>query len=286
MGEGKGTAIVTGASSGLGAAFARALAARGHDLLLVARREERLRAVTAELAGRVDVAAEALVADLSREVDLARVEARIAQLDRIDLLVNNAGFGTWGTFAAVELARHLAMIQVHVVASVRLTHAVLPRMLARGRGGIINVSSIGAFLPGPDNVTYGATKAYLLAFSEALRGELRGSGVRVQALCPGFTSTEFHDAPDYAWFDRSVVPRFLWMSAEEVVAASLRAMDADRGRCIPDWSNRLIVALAETKPGRVLLQRGFVSVTGNSRRLRARREAYQVGASREVRERG
>lgn len=244
--NGPATAIITGASSGIGAAFARRLAAFGFDLLLIARRQDRLNTLAAELQDRHAITAEVLVADLSRLGDVERVERQIAALDSVGILVNAAGFGTVGDFAAVDLVKHLAMIDVHVVASVRLSYAALPAMLARGQGAIVNVSSIGAFLAGPagrGNVTYCATKAYLLAFSQALFEEVREAGIRVQALCPGFTYTAFHDTPEYAAFDRSQVPAVLWMSADDVVTASLRALARNQAVCIPGARSQLLVAL-------------------------------------------
>ena len=201
-------ALVTGASSGIGAAFARKLASQGHDLVLVARRQQRLASLADELHEQFCVNVEVLVADLTDAIDVGRVERRIAELRPLDILVNNAGFGIAGKFAETQVDRHLAMIHVHVLASVRFSRAALPGMLARGQGAIINVSSIGAFMPKPGDVTYCATKAYLNTFSEALQAELRGTGVQIQALCPGFTHTEFLDNPEY-WEvpDRNQNPR-------------------------------------------------------------------------------
>jgi short-subunit dehydrogenase len=168
---------------------------------------------------------EVLVADLTDAIDVGRVESRIAKLGPLDILVNNAGFGIPGKFAETQVDRHLAMMHVHVLASVRFGRAALPGMLARGRGAIINVSSIGAFMPKPGDVTYCATKAYLNTFSEALQAELRGTGVRIQALCPGFTRTEFLDNPEYEKHQvKTRIPEVLWMSAEEVVEQSLDAL--------------------------------------------------------------
>ena len=239
-------ALITGASSGLGATYARQLAAQGYNLILVARRRERLAALAAELEERHAVDAQVLAADLSTTDGVERVQERIAELPALDVLVNNAGFGIVDEFARGELDRHLDMIHVHVIASVRLCRAALPGMIARGRGSIINVSSLSAFIP-LGNVTYAGTKAYLVAFSRALQIELAGTGVRVQALCPGFTYTGFHDTPELAAsFDRAQIPRLLWMPADRVVAASLRALKR-RGRrvvYVPGWQNRLFAAIA------------------------------------------
>src|SRR4051812_49073494 len=199
-GAARGRAIVTGASSGIGEVFARRLAAGGYDLLLVARRAERLAALASELTQQFGIAAEPLVADLASAEGRDAAVARLESADDAAILVNNAGFGVWGTFASTDETKHLAMIELHVVTSVRLCRAVLPGMIARRHGAIVNVSSLAAFLPMPNFVTYAATKAYLLSFSEGLRTELRGTGVRVQALCPGFTHTGFQEAADFASF--------------------------------------------------------------------------------------
>ena len=248
------TALITGASSGIGATFARRLAARGHNLILVARREERLRALAAELEQQHRITAEVLVADLSAPDGLERVENRIAELDSLDMLINNAGFGALDKFAEIDVRKALAMIQVHVVAPVRLTRATLPGMIARGRGAIINVSSLAAFFPMRGNTTYCATKAYLNAFSLALEAELRGAGVQVQALCPGFTYTEFHDSPEFEDFDRSQIPKTFWMSAERVVTASLNALGKNRVISIPGVKNRLLALLARSGLASLLLK--------------------------------
>ena len=238
-------ALITGASSGIGTAFARRLAACQYDLVLVARRKERLANLATELRQQSHVDVEVLVADLSRPGDIEHIERRIGELGDLDLLVNNAGFGIPGTFVENPVERYLEMIAVHVLASVRLSHAALPGMIARGRGAIINLSSIGAFLTGPADESYCATKAYLLVFSRALQAELNGTGVRVQALCPGFTSTEFHDRPAYERYDiRARIPKGLWMSADEVVDRSLSALARGRVICVPGFKNRMLVLLA------------------------------------------
>ena len=242
-----GTAWVTGASSGIGEAFTRCLAARGHDLVLVARRGERLAALAAELRERHAVSVETLVADLAAPADIERIEKRIGADDRLELLINNAGFGTTGHFVDNPVARHVEMVTVHVVAPVRLCHAALVGMIARGRGAVVNVASISAFLPFANNVTYAATKRYLVTFTEALHHELKGTGVRVQALCPGFTYTEFHDTEEFASFDRGTVPGPFWMSAEKVAAASLDALRRDRPVFIPGFRNRMLVFLFRSK---------------------------------------
>ncbi len=241
-----GVALITGASSGLGAVFARQLAAQGYGLVLVARREERLAALTAELQQHYPVSAEILVADLAKPADIERVESRIAGIENLDVLVNNAGFGTTGRFAEVDLAKNVDMVEVHVMSSMRLCHAALPGMVARRRGALINVSSVVAFTPLPGTANYAASKAYLLIFSKALHAELRGSGVKVQALGPGFTYTGFHDTPEFEGFKRSRLPAFLWLTPEYVVAASLKSLKRNQAVCIPSLTYRLVVAVASS----------------------------------------
>jgi uncharacterized protein len=253
QGQGK-TALVTGASSGIGAAFARRLAADGYDLILVARREERLAALASELGRRYGVAAQPLAADLTEPTCLEEVEKCVASRVPLDLLVNSAGFGARGDFVQVDLDRQIEMIQLHVLASVRLTRAVLPGMLERNRGGIINVTSLTAFIPLPGDATYSATKAYLVSFSQALHEELRGTGVGVQALCPGFTRTEFHSVEQLPESDLARIPAMFWSHADEVVRASLQAIAGGSAVCVPGWRNRMIVALARTGVLRPLLR--------------------------------
>jgi short-subunit dehydrogenase len=257
-----GLALITGASSGIGAEFARQLAAAGHDLVLVARRQEMLAALAAELTGRYAVRAEVLAADLSSPEDIRRVEEAIRARPDLGVLVNNAGFGTNGHFMAVPIDRSQDMIAVHIIASVRLAHAALPAMVERGRGDIINVSSIAAFFTAAGGATYGATKAYLNVFSEALQVELAGTGVRVQALCPGFTTSGFHDTPAYEGFDRSAIPDRLWMTAESVVRESLESMPKGKVIVIPGRQYKLMAAAATGPFG------GSIRSTG--RRLAAR----------------
>lgn len=238
------SALITGASSGIGAAFARRLAADGYHVILVARREEKLRALAQQLQEGYPQApvADVLVADLAKAVDVERVEAHIGSINQLELLINNAGFGTSGKFAEIDLDKQLDMVHVHINATMRLTRAALPAMIARQKGFIINVSSIAAYLSNPENVTYCATKAYLNRFSQSLQLELNESGVRVQALCPGFTYSEFHDTPEYDTFTRDQIPKKLWMSAEAVVEQSLNALQGKQVIFIPGWRNRWIVA--------------------------------------------
>lgn len=185
------TAVITGTASGIGAEFARQLASRGVNLVLVDRREEPLVALRDELLLRHDLRAELLVADLLSADDIERVEWRIAELTDLEILVNNAGFAVFGNFCDVDIQGQLDLIGIHILATVRLTRAAVAGMIQRKRGFIINLPSVSSFLVNGENSTYGAAKAYVNSFSESLQDELRGTGVRIQSLCPGFTRTEF-----------------------------------------------------------------------------------------------
>jgi len=213
-------ALVTGASSGIGQVFARKLAARGYDLILAARREDRLRA----LAGELPVHVEIVPADLTTDEGIGAVEAAVRNCPALELLVNNAGFGTLKRFWEADLAGQMQMHQLHVMAAMRITHTTLGQMVPRGHGAIVNVSSVAAFAQSEGNVSYCATKAWMNSFTEGLDIELRGLGskIKVQALCPGFTLSEFHDV---LGVDRTKIPAGLWMQADDVVEASLRGLD-------------------------------------------------------------
>jgi uncharacterized protein len=242
-----GLALITGASSGIGASFARKLAERGYDLTLVARRKDRLAETAHALESSHSVRAEILVADLTRDADLLNVEAYIRAAPNLELLVNNAGFGLYGRFDSSPIEGQDRMHRLHVIAPLRLTHAALTGMVARSRGSIVNVSSVSAFGQNPGSVSYSATKTWMNSFTEGLYMELKsaGSAVRVQALCPGFTLSEFHDTMH---FDRKQIPAFMWMSADEVVDTSLRALDLGKLLVVPGWRYRLLVAIMGAFP--------------------------------------
>jgi short-subunit dehydrogenase len=239
-------ALVTGASGGIGRAFALALGERGHDLVLVARDTARLEAVAKEIEAGSGAASEILTADLSDSGALATVEARLADPARpVDVVVNNAGFGTYGKFTDLPVDREAQEIRLNVVALMRLTHAGLAGMVARGTGGVINVASIGGLQPTPGYATYGATKAFVISFTEALHEELKGTGVRCMVLSPGFTRTEFQDN---AGVDPSEVPSFMWQDASTVVDHALRAFDKGRASCVPGALNAMTAAFTSVSP--------------------------------------
>ena len=225
-------ALITGASAGLGIDFSRQLSASGARLVLVARRKERLEELAAELGN-----ARAVALDLSEPDATARLMADLAAHgDHVDLLVNNAGFGLMGEFAKLDGAKQRQMVDLNCGLLTELAHAVLPGMRERGRGGILNVASTAAFQPGPFSAVYYATKAYVLSFTEALHEELRGSGIRVTALCPGPTRTEFFQAAGYK--GGSALEKMAMASAP-VVAAGLAGLDRNDAVVIPGAVNKI-----------------------------------------------
>ncbi len=228
------TALVTGASAGLGAQFARLFAADGCDLVLVARRRESLEALAAELRAEHAVAVQVIAADLARP---EAAEALVAHLEGpVDYLVNNAGVGYLGGFAAADATRELAMLSLNMTTLVLLTRLLLPGMLARRSGRILNVGSLAGFMPGPQMASYYASKAFVNSFSEALSYELRGTGVTSTLLCPGATSTEFAAVAGVA---DSRLFKLGAMTATRVAAAGYRAMTRGRRRVIPGLYNKL-----------------------------------------------
>jgi hypothetical protein len=244
-------ALVTGASAGIGAAFARRLAAQGYDLVLVARRAGRLEELAAELTGRHGVHAEPLPADLTNDSDLKTVEDRIAREEHLEFLLNNAGFGSRGRFYESPVEVQAAMHRLHVITTLRLAHAALRKMTARGKGTVVNVSSVAAFVCRPGTTSYDATKAWINCFTEGIYLELKQvrSPVRVQALCPGYTITEFHDV---IGFDRKQVPASWWTPVERVVDASLEGLRRRKLFVIPGWRYKFIVALLRLMPRSLL----------------------------------
>jgi short-subunit dehydrogenase len=242
-------ALVTGASAGLGAAFARAYAARGFDLALVARRVDRLEALAAELSASHQAASLVIAADLSGFEAHAPVMAAIAAAGRpVDTLVNNAGFGIAQSFAAVPWARQRDFLMTMAVAPCGLAHAVLPAMIERGEGRIINVASLAAFSPGvAGNSLYPGVKSLMVKFSQSLDAECRAKGVRVTAVCPGFTKTEFAEAAGVAQIMERE-PRLLWQTADQVAEAAIRANDRGQVVVVPGWHNKLAAALMRGLP--------------------------------------
>lgn len=246
------TALVTGASSGIGETFATALARLGLDLILVARSKDKLEKMTKELARAHGCKVHALPADLSLPHPGAALAVEVAKRGlTVDLLVNNAGFGNAANFHKNEAARDQQMIALNVGAVVDLTHAFLPAMLERGDGGIINIASLAAFQPTPFMTVYGATKAFVLSFSEGLWAEYRPKGIRVLAVCPGPVDTAFFEATGNTKL-RGTVPKPMMMSAEKVVEQSLKAFRAGKTVVIPGVANKLISSMPRVMPRKLM----------------------------------
>ena len=243
----RGYALVTGASAGIGEVFAEMLAARGHDLVLVARDPARLEETAERLRGAHGREVETISADLTDRAALARIEARLADASRpVDVLVNNAGFGLKGKFADNDLEQEQAHLDVHVVAPMRLMHTALGAMVPRGRGDIVNVASVSAFLP---RGSYGAAKAYMVKLSEWAHHEYAGTGVRVMVLCPGFVRTTFHERMDVG---RDSAPPYLWLDAGSVVSEALADLEKGKAISVPSLRFKAIVGTARLLPGSVL----------------------------------
>ncbi len=242
MSESRPIALVTGASSGIGEAYARLLAREDHELWLVARGRDRLETLAAELSG-LGAVCRVHPCDLSNRQDLSDLAAQVRAEPRLSVLVHSAGFGAHGNVGVADPAKLQAMADVHVGATIALCAAAAPGMRSRRSGSIVVVSSIAGWLAGSGSATYCATKAFEITFARSLSRELRRHGVRVQALCPGYTRTHFHDTPEYEHWSRSSVPSFLWSTPEFVAAESWRKLG--RGEvCVPGLFNRLLGLVA------------------------------------------
>ncbi len=244
---GRSLVAVTGASSGIGEAFVRRLAA-GHDLLLIARRKDRLDQLASELSARYGSRVDVLEADLASDADVERVAQRLQAEPDLALLINNAGFGTRGRFWESPLRPQEDMHRLHILATLKLTHAALPGMVARNYGAIINVASVAAFVRQPGGASYAATKTWMTTFTEALYLELHNAraDVTVQALCPGYTYSEFHDKLGVE--RKGVAPSMWWLTAEQVVEASLEGLRRRKLFVVPGWHYRLLVGVLTKLP--------------------------------------
>ena len=258
--------LITGASAGIGAALARVYAEKGWDLILTARREAALTVLAAEISARYGVASTVITADLAEPEAPARlVEAIAARGLVVDGLINNAGFSRTTGFLATDPAQHAAMVQVMLSAPVALSRLLLPGMVARGFGRIINVASLAGQMPATGGDTlYGPIKSFLIKASQGLWLETRGTGVHVTALCPGYTLTEFHDVNGSREQVSSAYPPWMWQTAEHVARVAYDACEADRPRVTPGAMNNVLAALGKLLPEGLALN----MVAGHARRLK------------------
>ncbi|WAU85413.1 SDR family oxidoreductase [Streptomyces sp. Qhu-G9] len=249
------TALITGSTAGIGAAFARRLASDGHNLVLVARDTKRLGEQATELHDRHGIEAEVLTADLATDDGIEAVAARLSDRKHaVDLLINNAGFANKGVYLDVPMADELKMLKVHCEAVLRLTSAATDSMRARGRGGVVNVASVAAFLP---RGTYGASKAWVVQFTQGAAKDLAGSGVRLMALCPGFVRTEFHER---AGMGTDNIPNWMWLDADKLVTSALADLARGRTLSVPDPRYKVMMGVVKVTPRGLL--GGISSRTG------------------------
>ncbi len=253
------TALVTGATAGIGAAYAELLAKAGFDLVLVARDLPRLNTVANNLKKSYKIKVETIKADLTKPMQLANVEKRLANAAKpIEVLINNAGFGIKDSFLDSDLKREQELLDVLVTAPMRLTHAVLPHMVKRNSGIIVNVSSIASWIAGG---TYSSAKSYLTVFSEYLNNELKGTKVKVSALCPGFTRTEFHQRGKMRM---TGLPNFMWLDANKLVAKSWSDAQKNKAVSVPGFQYKTLAIIAQYAP-RPLVRKIGISVRKKQR---------------------
>ena len=250
------TCLVTGASSGIGADIARSLARRGHGVVLVARRSDRLEQLADELTAGHRIRAETLVCDLSDEADRARMLEELAELGlTVEVLVNNAGFGSGGTFQELDPERELQMVKLNVEAVADLCGRFVPAMVRAGRGAVLNVASIAAFQPIPRQATYSATKAFVVTFTDALHADLSGTGVTATSVCPGPVKTEF---PDAAGIEEAAegLPGIFWTESPDVAEEAVNALERGRRLVVPGKLNRVTALGGQHAPRGLLLSLG------------------------------
>ena len=247
------TCLITGASSGIGAEIARELAARGLGVTLVARREERLRELADEIAEAYGVEAEVVTGDVSSERGRKKITSEVeARGLTVEVLVNNAGFGSGGRFTKLDAAKETSMVRTNCEAVAALTGHYLPEMASRGRGAVLNVASLIAFQPVPFQATYGATKAFVLSFTDALHEEMRGTGVTVTAVCPGPVHTEFGEQGGFGGADERI-PEALWLEADRVARDAVRALENGDRITVPGAGNQIAALWGQHLPRSVLL---------------------------------
>ncbi len=242
----KSYALITGASSGIGEAYALSLAEKGYSLILTARRKDRLNKIAADLKKIYKTETIIIQADLSTEKGIETVLKKIRSITKIEFLVHAAGFGTRGDFADIAESKIRGMAMLHNLAAITLAREVIPSMIKRNKGFLIFVSSLGAFFTTKEYVMYSATKAFLNMFVLGLETEVKKTGVIVQALCPGLTKTEFLSTPEYSDFNYQQIPEFAWMTAQQVVEDSLKNLKKNKPVYIPGRMNRLFVSILES----------------------------------------
>jgi len=249
------TACITGATSGIGAAFARKFAKQGYDLVITGRRKEKIESLAKSLSTECNINVEVIIIELSDDKELKLLIDKLKGIENLEILVNNAGFAKRNLFYEEDFETHEIMIKVHNLALVKLCHAVLPKMVSKRKGVIINVSSLSAFTPFPTYAMYSATKSFVKLFTESIHLELKGTGVKVQALCPGMTRTDFHEKLGFESKD-FYKDRGKWkaMTPEEVVDISLQYLDKDKIVCVPGGHYRFISSLFRILPQSVIYE--------------------------------
>jgi short-subunit dehydrogenase len=264
----KKTACITGATSGIGAAFAESFAKQGYDLIITGRRKEKIESLSNTLSKEYKINVEVIIAELSDDKKLNFLTEKMKDTKNLEILVNNAGFTKEVFFHAGDFSTHEVMLKVHNLALITLCHAVLPNMVSQGHGSIINVSSLLAFTPSPANAMYSASKAFVKFFTESIYLELQGTGVKVQALCPGMTRTDFHERMGYDkntfYKDKGIMKA---MTPEEVVDISLQYLEQDKVLCVPGGNNKLSRFLLKVLPQGVIYKMA-------SLRMHKRKEFY------------
>jgi short-subunit dehydrogenase len=245
-------ALITGATSGIGASFARYYAGKGYDLILTGRRKNILTALADEVSKKYNAKTEIIFAELSKPKFVDAIVKKIKAVRNIEVLVNNAGYGSSVNFDQDTIESQLRMMAVHNEAPVRLSHAVLSQMMKNKKGFIINVSSVASFIPTPQDILYGTTKAFLNNFSESLAVLVKPHGIKVQALCPGFTRTDFHEK--LGWERKKLENRGLlkWMSADQVVKSSVRCIRKNKPLCVPGFTNKILYFIIKLMPVNLL----------------------------------
>ncbi len=245
--ESRKTALITGATSGIGAAFAEEFARRGYDLIITGRRKEKINKLADEMSRKYNINVEVIIIELSNKQEVEKLVEKVKN-QNIDVLINNAGFGIKSSYYESNFEKWERMLDVHVTCPMKLVHAVLPNMKERGSGTIINVSSLSALLFIPENCIYSATKSFLKVFTETLHLELRGAGIRVQALCPGFTKSDFHEKMGMDKSRQVNKGLMKWQTPQEVVDISLKYLEKDKIICVPGFSTRAMVFLLSLLP--------------------------------------